>query len=110
MARSKTPIAAKDLKTYPVDEYPYLLTKPNQMPSEARYFRSFREARAAMVKDLESIRYSLVTRLNQSDAVPAIAEVKAQVDRLTDEGGAVSGVVDPYTGVKYRATLTRRTE
>lgn len=110
MSRSKAPIAAKDLKVHTVDDYPYMLTKPNQAPSDVRYFRTFRDARAAMVKDLESIHYSLVTRLNQSDAVPAIASVKAQVDLLGEDGGHVAGVVDPYTGIRYQATLTRRTE
>jgi hypothetical protein len=104
----KGPVATKDLRVHPVEDYPYMLTKKNQMPSEARYFRSFREARAQMVKDLDAIRFALVDRLNVQDAAVAIYEAKSAVDRIPDTGGSICQVVDPYTGIKYQAVLVDR--
>lgn len=101
----KGPVSAKDLKVYPVEDYPFVLTKKYGKP---RYFRTFADARRVMVEDLKGLQYSLGDRLGDKDADRAIAAAIAEVERLPTRGGTVSSVVDPYTGIRYQATVTDR--
>lgn len=103
--RSKKPIADKDLKTYPVEDYPFMLTKKYGKP---RYFRTFADARQVMVDDLKGLQYSLGDRLGDKNAARAISQALRDVESLPPRGGKVSSLVDPYTGIRYQAWLVDR--
>lgn len=98
------PIKDKDLKVYPVDAYPYMVTKKY---GEPRYYRSHKEAVAKMTTELIDLRDTL-KQYDEEGVTAAVAEVLDQVSALPLEGGSVRGVIDPYTGVKYQADLVRR--
>jgi len=104
----KGPVAQKDLKVYPVDQYPYMVVK--RYDKDPKYFRSFREARESMLKDLESLDEGFAKTLGDKDAEREIAAARYLVERMSDAGGVISHVVDPYTGVRYQAELVNRTK
>lgn len=101
----KGPIAAKDLKVYDVSTYPYAVQKKY---GPVRYFRTLREARKSMQEDLDALKYSLADRLGDKNAGEAIDAALAELSRLPDTGGTISSVIDPYTGVRYHATVADR--
>lgn len=106
MAR-RGPVAQKDLKTYSVDEYPYMVAKKYGDP---RYFRTFREARGMMLADLDSLKHALADVLGDQDAAREIAAARYLVEQMPDTGAVISHMVDPYTGVRYQAELVNRTK
>jgi hypothetical protein len=78
---------------------------------EPRYYPSFNEAQKAIRADL-SVLHDILAPYD-SRVPEAIAELRSQVDYLSDAtcrapqaGTVISGVVDPYTGMKYHATIT----
>lgn len=98
------PIKEKDLKAYAVEDYPYMVTKKY---GEPHYHRSHKEAVSKMTTELIAMRDTL-KRYDEEGVTAAVGGVLDQVSALPLEGGTVSGVVDPYTGVKYQATLVKR--
>ena len=85
--------------------YPYCLVKKYQ---DARYFRSWKEARADIVKELTDLRDGFEL-MGWQDSIGACNEVLKRAGQLWPERGAVvSGVVDPETGQKYHCELVCR--
>jgi hypothetical protein len=112
MAR-KGPVAQKDLKVYPVDQYPFMVTKPHGKLTGAapdRFFRTFREVREALLKDIDALEYALVKRLQDAQAAEAIAAVRYLVEQMSDSGGLINQVVDPYSGIRYQVQVTNRSK
>lgn len=107
MARTKGPIAQKDLRVFPVEDYPYIVTRPHE--SDPRYARSHKEALGKLRTDLDAL-LGQFKRLGISDAQKAIKAALADVEKIGLGGGSVDVEVDPYTKVRYRATVTRREE
>lgn len=89
----------------PVSTHPYMLVKKY---ANDRYFRTWKDARAAIVKELSDLRdsFDLLMWADSSDATEAVLH---EAERLWPERGAlVEGVVDPATGQRYRAELVKR--
>mgnify|MGYP006998148987 CR=1 FL=1 len=106
--RSKKPVAERDLKTYPVDVYPYLVTKPHERAVGGPWhYRSHKAAVQSLVKELSELQQQF-KRLNSTDAVSRIGQLMDDVSALPLEGGRVVGVVDTVTGVRYQAELVKR--
>lgn len=106
--RTKAPIREQDLKVHTVEDYPYMVTKPDEKAVGGPwYYRSHKAALAAIVKDLDSLT-DLFLRMNHTDTLSRIAALRDEVGELPLEGGRLSGVIDTYSGVKYQATLVKR--
>lgn len=89
----------------PVSSHPYMLVKKY---ANDRYFRTWKDARAAIVKELSDQR-DIFDQFGWADSVRAITTLIDQAERLWPERGAlVQGVVDPDTGQKYKAELLKR--
>ena len=103
------PTEEEDSKVHGVDKYPYLIEKPNQRESgqSPKYYRSHVEALGAISKDLESLRDQFI-RLGDVAAVDSIRAGQERVGMVPNTGGVIEVLVDPYTGIKYRATLVKR--
>lgn len=86
--------------------YRYELRKPNQEARDFRRFVSFTQAITAMRAEVQEFRKGFA-RLGIQDAVEACDVVLTRISWLDGDGGKVVGVVDPYTGAKYRAELVR---
>lgn len=92
--------------TVDVATYPYMVTKTNR--PEPRYFKKFKDAQASMRKDIEWFKDTW-TGLNLQDSIAACVEALHQIDALSEfDGGEINAVVDPYTDLRYRASLVRR--
>ena len=72
---------------------------------EVRRYKSRGEAVESIRSDLDSLWDSFVTTLNDPDAADAISELRRELDLLPATGGRISGVCDPYTGMKYSVDL-----
>jgi hypothetical protein len=108
VVRSTKPIAEKDLKVYDVEDYPYMVTKPDERAVGGPWFhRSHKKAIASLVNELVGLR-EMFERLNATDSVSRIGRLIDEVSSLPLEGGRVAGVVDTYSGVKYQAELVKR--
>ena len=84
-------------------EKPWLVARPY---GEPRRYKTRGEAIASIHHDLEGLATSW-QRLCDKDALAAVERLKSQVDLLPLNGGKVEGVCDPFTGMKYRATVAR---
>lgn len=88
-----------------VDLYPFLVEKKYAQPL---YYRSWKAAQDRLRSDVEGIRDGFEL-LMVEDSLEACDEVLAQINRLPPERTAtVSGVIDPFTGHKYTATIVKR--
>lgn len=106
--RTKAPIREKDLKTFTVEDYPYMVTKPDQKAVGGPwYYRSHKAALDAIVKDLDALS-ELYGRLNHTDSLARLAQLRDDVGELPLSGGHISAVIDTFTLVKYQATLVKR--
>lgn len=109
--RTKAPIATRDLKVHTVEDYPYMIEKPNQsaLPPGERgpwYFRSHKKALERLGKDMDVLED--IFRNISSDAMRNINHLRAKCEQLSAEGGTVSMVIDDVSGVRYQATLVKR--
>lgn len=98
------PIKTKDLKTYPVADYPYVVEKPGSDPV---YRRSHKEALGRLVTELGDLA-SQFKRTNNRDGLERISQIVGEVGELPLEGGSIDRVVDAWTGIRYRVTLRLR--
>lgn len=89
-----------------VEKRPYMVLRPHGEPI---YRASFKSAQDLVRKHLDSFKERFLA-LNVQDSLAAISALEDQVDRLPQEGGVVAGVVDPYTGIKYRAEVVKRVD
>lgn len=86
--------------------YRYELRKPNQQPKDYARFTSFTSATNAMRKEIKDAR-AVFQRMQVDDAVACCNRILAMIGWLDGDGGKVVGVLDPFTGIKYRAELVR---
>lgn len=85
-------------------EAPYAVFRPYGQP---QYFKTFKQARNAIMKDLDSLRDTWLS-LCATDAVEATSLLEQQCLQLSSNGGRVDGVTDPYTRQRYHADLVKR--
>lgn len=90
----------------PVETHPYILVKPGPY-TKPRYFKTFKQAKAAIVKDITWLKDTW-TGLNIVDSTKACMDLLEQADALSEDGGNIDGICDPYTGMRYRASLVKR--
>lgn len=106
--RSKKPVAEKDLKVYPIDTHPYMVSKPHEkVVGGPWYHGSHKAAIQSLVKELSELQHQF-SRLNATDSVSRLGALMDEVSALPLEGGRVVGVVDTVTGVRYQAELVKR--
>lgn len=103
MSRSRGPIAEKDLKSYSVDDYPYLFQNRHGDPV---YCRSHKDALDRMRKQLQN----LGEQFKNIDAQIGlrVADAIKMVGELPLEGGTVDIEIDPLTKTRYRTVLHKR--
>lgn len=87
------------------ESWPYVITKPHG--DKPKYCRNWKAAREAIQKDLDGLR-DMFWRLKAQDAVDAIDALIREAQSIGVDGGTIRGVIDPVTGTKFEATLTRR--
>lgn len=106
--RTKAPIREQDLKVFTVEDYPYMVTKPDEKAVGGPwYYRSHKAALAAIVKDLDALS-ELYGRLNHTDSLSRLANLRDEVGQLPLSGGRIVAVIDTYAQVKYQAELVKR--
>lgn len=108
MSRAKGPIRAKDLKVYPIEDYPYQITKPDlERTGEGPIYKAtLKAAQSHIISELVSLRDVLKQYDPSVEAI--IDEVIAKVGKIGEDGGTIDDLVDPYTKIRYRATIVKR--
>lgn len=108
MSRAKGPVRAKDLKVYPIEDYPYQITKPDLERSGAGpiYKASLLAATSHIIDELVALRD--VLKQYDSEVEPIVDRVIAKAGKIGEEGGTIDELVDPYTKIRYRATIVKR--
>ncbi len=98
----------KKVKTDPTKDaaaYPYLTVKKYQDP---RYFRSWKDARAGIVKELTDLRDGF-EMMGWQDSIDACNTIINEAGKLWPERGAVvQGLADPLSGQRYSCELVKR--
>ncbi len=85
--------------------YPFLTVKKYQDP---RYFRSWKDARASIVKELTGMRDGFEV-MGWQDSIDACNAIINEAGKLWPERGAVvEGVADPSSGKRYKCELVKR--
>lgn len=85
--------------------FPYMLVKKY---ADHRYFRSWKDAREAIVKELTALRDGFEL-MGWKDSIAAVNDRLQEAGcLLPEQGGIVSGVVDPLSGQRYCVDLVKR--
>lgn len=105
MSKKKGPVAQKDLKTYDVEDYPYMvLFRGDDKP----VYRKSHDAALTLLKERLGKLHEQLKNLGVNDAQMLITELIDQVGELPKAGGKVEGLVDPYTRTRFSAELVKR--
>lgn len=105
MSRKKGPVAEKDLKTYDVEDYPYMvLFRGDDKP----VYRQSHKAALTLLRDRLGKLHEQFKNLGVNDAQMLITELIDRVGELPEIGGVVEGVVDPYTRTRFSAEIVKR--
>lgn len=99
------PLKGAKKPTPPADTHPYMSVKRY---GEPEYFRSLEECKKRLVGELMDDRWVFAQRLEADDAAEAIDELISAVQEVGVDGGTVSGVLDPYSGIKYHVQILLR--
>lgn len=89
-----------------VEDRPYMVLRPHGEPI---YKPSFKSAKDVVYKHLNDFKDTFLY-LQATDAVAAILDLEDVVGRITEDGGRVSGIIDPMSGMKYTAEIVKRKE
>lgn len=103
-AKKRDPRRPED---WPVSAYPYMITKPGA--EHPTYHKDFAEAIRKLLGDVRGFRKQF-RLLNSEDVLDCCDKAVETVKHLRPTGGSVDVVIDPHTGMRYRAELIRREE
>lgn len=98
------PIKQKDLKTYPVKDYPYTILSSGT-PTK-KFYRSMKDARQAIIDDIEALSEAGARRLDIARR-EACADAISRVGML-EPGETMRAVVDPKSGFRGRWMILKR--
>lgn len=109
MSRTKGPVAQKDLKTYPVEDYQYMVVRPNERQAgmSPRYGRNLDEAKKKVSSDLNSWSKNF-ERIGAMDSIKAVARARKALEGIPLAGGRLDFELDPVTGTRYKVDIIRR--
>jgi hypothetical protein len=99
-------------KEYPVSKYPFLIEKPymRQIDGDVVYKSTMKAALDWVREDIRKME-PMYRALNDTSALAAMDALLDQVSQLPIFEGnrwLVEGVLDPYSGLKYKAEIVRR--
>lgn len=87
-----------------VEKRPYMVLTPYGWPV---YRASFKSAQDLVLRHLNGFKETFLA-LNVQDSLVAISKLEDEVLTLPDSGGKVEGVVDPFSGIRYKAEIVKR--
>lgn len=88
----------------PTHTHPYMVCRKY---GEPQYYKTFTVAKERIIQDLEGLNAEF-RKLKAIDATDAIHGLILRANELPLAGGKIDGVVDPFTGTRYRVELVRR--
>jgi len=104
MRSTKTMATPKEKAAPSAETHPYMLVLKYE---DNKYYRYPSGARNSVLARLNNQR-KMWERLANVDGMMAVDELITQAGWIGDEGGVVDGVIDPYTGTRFRAEVIRR--
>jgi len=104
MRSTKTMATPKEKAAPSAETHPYMVVMKYEDP---RYYGYPSGARNHVLGRLNTQK-KMWKSLSYIDGIIACDELIKQAGWIGDEGGVVDGVIDPYTGTRFRAEVIRR--